>query len=101
MDFRVAGTSMDDMRVELEVDSQLERTWVDLSDQVGGILASGQRSILFAISMATAVLTIAAATITLLNRPDLWWVSTSLTALGVFILAFVWELGNGSFDAYL
>lgn len=92
---------MDDMRLELEVDSQLERTWLDLSKQVGDSLASGQKSVLFAIGMATAVLTIVAATVTIINRPDLWWVSASLTALGIFILVFVWELGNDTFEAYL
>ncbi len=92
---------MDDMRVELEIDSQLERTWLELSDQVGNTLESGRKSVLFAISLATAFLTVVSATVTILNRPDLWWVSASLTTTGVFILVFVWQLGHGDLERYL
>jgi predicted permease len=92
---------MGDMRVELEIDSQLERTWVELSNQITNTLSTGRKSVLFAISVATAFLTFVAATVTLLNRPDLWWMSASLTTVGVFILLFVWELSNGDLEARL
>ena len=89
------------MRVELEIDSQLDRTWLELSDQVGNTLESGRKSVLFAISLATAFLCIVSATVTILNRPDLWWVSASLSATGVFILVFIWYLGHGELERHL
>jgi vacuolar-type H+-ATPase subunit I/STV1 len=88
------------MRSELEVDSQLERVWWELSNQLSETLSHGRRSVLFAISSATAYLSFVAATVTILNNLALWWVSAALTAVGIAILVFVWELSKGSLDGF-
>lgn len=92
---------MGDMRTELEFDSGIERTWWELSNQVGDTLSHARKGVLFTISVATAFLTFVAATVTLLNSLELWWVAGSLTAVGVFILVFVWELSSGELDAFV
>lgn len=92
---------MVDMRTELEVDSQLERTWWELSNQLEDTLTDQRRGVLFAISLATAVLTFAAATVTVLNAPSLWWVAGGLVVVGLFVVGFAWELSSGELDDYL
>lgn len=89
------------MRADLEFESSIERTWWELSNQVGTTLSHGRKSVLFAISVATSFLTFVAATVAVLNSVQLWWVAASLTAIGVFILVFIWELTNGELEAIL
>ena len=91
---------MVDMRTELEVDSQLERTWWELSNQFEDAFADEHLSILVAIGIATAFLTFVAATVTVLNEPSLWWVAGGLTVVGMFVLGFVWELAGGALDSF-